>query len=262
MNTPLFMAFVVTAVIVACSSDDDAKKPVVLPEKMESTDSKLEFSHNSDNKIASVKSSYYYPNNVVLVTNYEYTYTSEGNYKQCLTDNGYRFDYTYEGGKLVRTDEYINDSFTQYYAFAYNDEGRVTEIITWQNIPEEGGWIPVSKGTYTYENSNVTQQKLYYYSSGTQQHHLQTTFDYGQYDSKKSVEELFANFTLNPTLRLSENNPGIVTTTNGNGVTSFVAEFSYSYDDLGYPVARTIGSTVVSSGETSVTSQDYTYLKR
>lgn len=262
IKTPLVVVFLAATFTIACS-DDDVKKPVVLPGKMESADSKLEFSYDADNRITAVKSSYYYPNDVVLVTNYAYTYTTDGKYKQCLVDNGYRFDYTYEGDQLVRTDEYIDNSFTEYYSFTYNDEGRVTEIITWQDIPEEGGWIPVSKGTYAYDdNSNVTQQKLYYYNSGTKEHHLQTSFNYTGYDSKISVEGLFANPTANPAIKLSKNNPLKTTTSNSNGVMSFITDFTYSYDGAGYIIGRSIESTVLSTGDKSTVSQNFTYLER
>jgi hypothetical protein len=264
---PLYLLAFVAALTISCSEEDpekaDGKEVIILAEKMESDESKLEFTHNPSNQVTVVKSSYYYPNNVVLETNYSYTYTSDGKYLQCVTDNGYRFDYTYEGDKLVRTDEYIDDSFTQYYAFVYNDEGRITEMVTWQNIPEEGGWVPVSKGTYTYDGaSNVTRQTLYYYDTGTAQHEILTVFDYELYDSKISVEGLFANLTVNPAIKLSKNNPGKVSTTNAHGVTGFINNFSYTYDDLGYPVTRTIESIVVSSGDKSSRSQQYSYLKR
>jgi hypothetical protein len=262
-KTPLVMALIATVFTISCSDDNVKKKPLVLPEKMESTDSKVEFSYDPDNNVTAVTSSYYYPNDVVLVTNYAYTYTTEGNYKQCLVDNGYRFDYTYEDDKLVRTDEYIDDSFTQYHSFTYNAEGRVTEILTWQDIPEEGGWIPVSKSTYAYNgDSNVTQQKLYYYNSGTKEHHLQTSFNYNGYDSEVSVEGLFANLTANPAIKLSKNNPLKITTSNGNGIMSFTVDFTYSYDDLGYIVSRSIESTVLSTGEKSTNAQNFTYLER
>lgn len=252
-------------IFLAACSDDDAtvvKEEIVLPSKVESIDSKVEFTHDDSHKISTVKSSYYYPNDVVLETNYTYAYTSDGKFKQCVTDNGFRFDYTYDGDRLVRTDEYINDIFTQYHSFVYNGAGRMTERTTWQNIPEEGGWIPVSKEELTYDaHENLLTQKLFFYNTGTQQHKLLTSFSYENYDDGFSVEGLFANYIVNPEMKLSKNNPRKVTTTNGNGITSFISEFSYSYDDVGYPLSRSIKATVVSSGEVTTSSQTYSYVK-
>lgn len=143
----------------------------------------------------------------------------------------WRYVYTYDGDQIIRTDEFIDTHLTQHYTFSYDDRDRLIESITWQDIPEEGGLIPVYKETFQYNSqNNVTEHRLYYFDSGTKTHRILTSFFFSDYDDKVNTEEYFIGYGFNPNVRFKVNNPGKMVVINRHNVITSTDLYTYTYE--------------------------------
>src|SRR5690606_4991213 len=136
---------------------------------------------------------------------------------------------------ISRTDEYANGAeLSQYHTYSYDDQERLIESITWQDIPEEGGEIRVSKETYEYDHTgNITYYRIFYYGTGGVEAFPLTVFHYSNYDNHINSEQYFNVNPFNPTLITSKNNPGKMTIQNASGVISSTEIYSYEYHKKG-----------------------------
>src|SRR5690349_17513956 len=96
-----------------------------------------------------------------------YTYDTQGRISESTTDTGWHLVYFYTGQHITATDEYVSGVLSQQHHFTYDDQGRLQTKLTTQDIPEEGGVIPVSREDYQYDDhGNVSVLELYYYTTG------------------------------------------------------------------------------------------------
>ena len=251
----------------ALSCDDNevrpSKTPLVLPLRMELEDYKREFTFDAANRITLVKSLSYFPGEVVLETNHEYIYAADGKLEETVNDQGFRLVYTYEGNRIVRTDEFLNGVFSQHHTFSYDAKGRLFEFTTWQDIPEFGGVIPKTKEVYLYDSrDNLTNQVIYIYNSATKGHEVLTSFELSDYDNNPEAETLFAAHSFNPHAVLRKNNPGKMVTKNRLGNTGMIDQYTYVYDARGYVTEKTTNVTYVYNGNTGSYKTLFFYLER
>ncbi|MEZ4947163.1 MAG: hypothetical protein R2804_16615 [Cyclobacteriaceae bacterium] len=185
-----------------------------------------------------------FSNDNTLESTHDFIYNNMGQLTESITDTGLRLVYTYGGNKIIRTEEYLNGEKSDFHTFSYDLQGRIVERITYQDIPEEGGEIPVSKETYEYDqNDNVTLQKLYYYTSFGEEARLLSEFEFSDYDDKINSEEFFDVIGINPFIRLRKNNPGVMILKNNNGNISITEKYRYSYHEKGYAIRKFVDVT-------------------
>lgn len=252
-----------TLAVFSCSSDDD-NNPQTELEVIPDTYSELNYSrtlhYDSEGKLIRVQMISVFPNNVTDESNQYYSYNLQGKLVECTTNNGWRMVYSYSGNNVVRTDEYVNSELrSQYHTFEYTPNGKLAKSITYQNIPEEGGEIPVSSSVYEYDaDGNLKFEKLYYYTTGGAEAVLLTVFTFGAYDDKPNSENLFSINPFNPFMKLSKNNPGQLEVKNGNGVVSSTNTYTYEYNAKGYPVKKST-HTVLYNGQEGDYETVYTF---
>ncbi|WP_141655437.1 hypothetical protein [Roseivirga seohaensis] len=228
------------AFISSCSSDDSA-----VPDKrlLPETYSELNYSRTLyfDSQYRLIR--------IYMVSKYSdeswgestqiYFYNDEGVLTESHVDNGWRMVYTYDDDKIVRTDEYVYSRHNQIHTFEYNEEGKLSKSVTFQDIPEEGGVIPVSGDSYDYDSKgNLTEHRLYYYTPNEDEPQLITTFSYSGYDDRVNGENMFSINPFNPLIKLSENNPGQMLIKNNKGEVSSTNTYTYQYHKKGYPVKK------------------------
>lgn len=250
--------------LVSCDRDDPqpVKNPVILPLRMEMDDYKREFMFDDALRVSRIKNISTLPGGVMEAVT-EYFYADDGTLERAITDTGYRLEYTYQDGKISRTDEFINDQFTQYLSFSYDEKGRLHEFKTWQDIPEMGGWIAVAREVYLYDQrDNVTDHFLYYWDGSINGHKLLTAFEYGDYDNYPEAESLFNDYTFNPQAVFRKNNPGRMITRNGLGNTVSIDHYSYTYNVHGYPTRKTTTTIFSASGSSGSYETRYYYEER
>src|SRR5690349_21555611 len=91
-----------------------------------------------------------------------YAYDAQGRISESTTDTGWRLVYFYTGQQITATDEYVTGVLSQQHHFTYDGLGRLQTKLTTQDIPEEGGVIPVSREDYQYDDrGNVSVLELY-----------------------------------------------------------------------------------------------------
>ncbi len=256
----------VTGLFLSCDDNSEVtpvKQRVILPLRMEMDDYKRDFIFDANNRIQTVKNQSYMPGEVVLETNIQYTYTADNKIASSATDQGYRLVYHYEGGRIVRTDEYLNDHLSQYYTFLYDEKQRLKEYATWQDIPEYGGVVAKAKEIYLYDSrDNLTLQFLYMYNSGTKAHDLLSTFEFSEYDSHPEADGLFSGLAFNPTAVFRRNNPGRMVVRNRLGNIGMVETCSYVYDARGYATEKTTNVTYPYNGSNGSYKTRFYYQER
>jgi hypothetical protein len=265
MKIKFFHCLILAALLLSCDDDktEPLKRPVILPLRLELDDYKRELIFDSEHKLSRIKMSSFMPGDVVLESTMEYHYTADGKLEKAVTDNGFRLQFTFDGDKIIRTDQFINDVLSEYYTFSYDDRGRLKDNTTWQEIEEEGGLVPKSKEIYFYDsNDNLTSQFLYFYNSGIQGHELLTTFEYSDYDDRVEAESLFNGYSFNPLVVFRKNNPGKTVTKNKHGNTVLIEHYSYIYNSHGYATRKTTYSIFPYNGSSGSYETFYYYEER
>jgi hypothetical protein len=243
-------------VIMAC--DTSNPEPVTFelrPSRFEEMDFTREYEYNDADQLVQIKLISLLPNGGSMTSTQNFTYLANGKMAEATSDTGFRFVYTYEGGKISRTDEYVNGTWSKYHAFTYDIQGRLAEQITYQDIPEEGGLIPTSKDTYQYDaNDNLEVMNMYYYTSFGAEVKLLTTFISSDYDTKINTEDYFDVNVFNPYVTLRKNNPGKLITKNASGIVGSTELYTYQYHPIGYATSKTTHVTWHHGGTGSYTS--------
>jgi hypothetical protein len=180
-------------IIIACDSVNP--EPAVLnlkPIRFVEEDFTQEYSYNEANQLIEIRFINTFPNGGSMTSTQHFSYLPNGKMAETTSDTGFKFVYVYTGDKILRTDEYVNDTWSRYHAFIYDAEGRLTEQVTFQNIPEEGGIIPTSKDVYQYDaQGNLSVLSMYDYTSYGAEAKLLTTFISSDYDDQINTEDLF-----------------------------------------------------------------------
>lgn len=245
----LLVALLIGFSLVACDLDE-TPEPVIpalvlQPSVYEETDYRREYSYNNANQLVQVKMISAFANGSTITSEQNFSYRTDGKIAETTSDTGFRFVYSYSGDRLVRTDEYVNNTWSKYHRFTYDSKGRVVEAITYQNIPEEGGEIPTSKDEYQYGvNGNLIEWRMYYYTSFGAEAKLLTVITFSDYDDKINTDNLFELNIYHPYQVLSTNNPGKQVVRNGQGVISTTEEYLYEYNDKGYVTKKTTQVTL------------------
>lgn len=234
--------------LVACELEEapGPVTPAVLqPSVYEETDYRREYSYNNANQLVQIKMISTFPHGNTFTSVQDFSYRPDGKIAEATSETGFRFVYSYSGDRLVRTEEYVNGSWSKEHRFAYDSKGRVMEAITYQNIPEEGGIIPTSKDEYQYGvNGNLIEWRMYYYTSFGAEAKLLTVMTYSDYDDKINTDNLFEVNVYNPYQEWSTNNPGKQVVRNGAGIISSTEAYLYQYNDMGYVTAKTTQVTL------------------
>ena len=267
MTKRTFLPAVLFPILVLSCTDNDAPLPhgpaEIRPLRMELEDYKRELIFDTENRLTRVKTSSIMPGEVVLESTAEYFYRPDGTLEKVDTDGGFRLEYTWQDDRIIRTDEYIQDTFSQYHTFSYDERNRLHEFTTWQDIMGDGEVLPKSKEIYIYDSrDNLTNQFLYYYNTGIQGHVLLTSFEYSDYDNQVEGESLFDGYAFNPTAVFRKNNPGKMVVKNGNGIANLVDQYTYTYNSRGYPIRKTTTSIFSHNGSGGSYETYYFYQER
>lgn len=255
---PFLIAF--TLLAVACDNVENNPTPInqeLVPLKMEDLDGSRELIYNASGKISGLSIVTRFSNGNEMTSIQTLFYDASGQLKESTTDTGYRMVYSYnDDDQISQTEEYLNDTWTQRHVYTYYDEGLLKESITYQNIPEEGGIIPVAKNEYMFDiKGNVSVHRLYHYTSFGAEVKLLTTFTYSNYDNKINTEEYFDIHPFNPLVKIRKNNPGKMVVQNANGVTSMVETYKYEYNIQGYATQKSSFVTMYNGNTGSYTTK-------
>jgi hypothetical protein len=246
------------------SCTDENPVPIentLIPSKYVEDNFTRTYFHNTAGQLVRIEMVSVMPNGSNIESEQTYTYDANGKLKESSTDTGWRMVYQLTGNLITRTDEYLNDhQLSQYHTYAYDNQGRLNESITWQNIPEEGGEIPVSKDTYEYDDSgNLSYYRLFYYGSFGEGVYPLTVFHYSNYDNRINSERYFNLTPFNPTPLSSKNNPGMMTVQNASGVVSSTEVYTYEYHEKGFAKKKKVDVTFYNGNTGSYTST-YTFM--
>jgi YD repeat-containing protein len=256
--------FVFSALIAfSCEYNNNDPKPDIpnlVPIKMEDVDGYRELIYDDNGKVSGVSIVTKFVDGTELRNVQTLVRGTNGKLIELTTDTGWRMVYVYDGeGKVSHTEEYVNDVWSQRHEYIYNEKGLLKESITYQDIPEEGGLIPVSKDAYSYDgNGNVTLQAHYYFTSFGAEAKILTTTTFSNYDSKINTESYFAISPFNPFVKVKNNNPGEMVTRNAAGTNMIVETYEYKYNDAGYTTEKTSYVTMYNGNSGSFTTS-YTF---
>jgi YD repeat-containing protein len=246
LNAMKRILFIVAIGLLAASCNEEENNPTplapdIIPLKMEDVDGSRELTYDASGKIGALSITTKFVNGTEMKSIQTLWYDPSGKLIESTTDTGWRMVYTYDSqGRVGQTDEYVQGSWSQRHIYTYNSKGFLLESITYQDIPEEGGLIPVSKDVYTYDgNGNVTLQLLYYYTAFGAEAKILTRFTFSDYDNKINTEEYFDINPFNPAVKFRKKNPGKMVIQNAQGNISSVETYEYLYNTQGYATQKT-----------------------
>lgn len=228
-----------TILLIGC--DDKDVSPVsdltLIPVRLEEPGYTLELMYNDQRQLTHSKATGKMPDNDNIITVQEMFYDASGKLVKSTKDNEWRTEYYYEGDLLVRMDEFYKGSLHLDYRFTYNDQDRLTETVTWK-----ADGVPYSKIVNTWDASgNLSTEQYYEYEQGSFQ--LKYTSAYSGYDDKISVDQLFNANAAGRRKHLRPHNPARLEITFVEGIVAIREDYTYHYDEKGYPTERTATTT-------------------
>jgi hypothetical protein len=227
---------------------------------MEMADYHRELIFDQNEQLSGIKMTSFFPNDVTLESTLNFFYSASGRIDSSHATSGHSFKYTYEAGLLIRSDEYVGESLAQYHTFEYDTRKRISQTLSWQNVPEQGRWIPHQKSTYAFDaHDNLTESVLYYYNNATDQHELLTRFIYSDYDDNPSSDRFFDTASFNPTIQFRKNNPGKMVVQNMHGNISSIEVYSYEYHSSRWAEKRITTVTFPHNGQTGSYETKFVY---
>ncbi len=228
--------------LISCADEHPQPVPIgenLIPDSFTEGDLTKTLVHDALGRLTQIQYLTTYPDGVEMTSVHNFSYDDQGQLRESDTDTGWRMEYVFSGGRIARTYEFVNGIKSDFHYFLYNADGSLAEIITFQDIPEEGGEIPVAKETYAYDGQgNLTLQKLYYYTSYGLEARLLSEFVFSDYDDMINSEEYFDVIGINPFIRLRKNNPGKMVVKNALGNVTSTETYRYEYHKKKYPVKK------------------------
>ncbi len=254
-KTILLMAMGLLVFVSACKKDESSsedntvkQKCYLIEAKSESNLTKIEYSNNLVSKIS------YYEEDTL--SSYSICQRNDGilnkilNYEDDTLKKEQRF--TTENNKITTIKYYrlaassgqmeINTTIKLFY----NTDGQLIKRETSNN----SGAV-YARDEYIWENSNVVETKTYYDINSTGTLELNETSSFTYDDKQNNANGIGIDFTIQA---LSKNNVLTITVVESQGgISNNDTEFTYEYNQKGYPTKE----TRVSNGYSSTI--DYTY---
>lgn len=224
-----------TILLMACDDKEvtPANDLTLVPVRLEEPGYTLELMYNDQDQLVHSKATGSMPDNDPIITVQEMFYDASGKLVQSTKDDEWRSEYHYEGDVLVRMDEFYKGSLALDYRFTYNDLDLLAETVTWK-----ADGVPYSKTVNTWDASgNLLTEKYYEYENSVFQ--LKYTNAYSGYDDKIGVDQLFNANATGRRQHLRQHNPARMEIMNVDGIVSITEEYTYRYDEKGYPTERT-----------------------
>jgi hypothetical protein len=250
-----FLFSIASAALLSCEDESNSvKKTEYRPLRIEEVAYKRELIYNEAGQVAEIISESEMPDKEIISTVQEFEYNSDGKIVSSRIDNERLYQYSYEAGQVVKTEELLNGIALNRFVFSYQTNGLVKEMMIYQY--ENGDVTLRGKINYAFDvNSNVSSVKEFSYDAPG--FALELIYEFDRYDNFPSADSHFDFHTLNPALQLHKNNPGKMVSINKNGVTFSIEDYVYDYNDKGYPVKRESTITFLHIGSTGSYTTHY-----
>jgi hypothetical protein len=245
----LTLAFLLLSLIFISCGDDTTptRKTTYRPLRIEEVAYKRELIYNQEGQITKVVSESQMPDNEKISTVQEFNYSVENKIATLLIDNERLFQYTYEEGRIVKTEETVKGIPSYRYIFTYRTDGMIKEMHTYKY--EGSGAKLMGKINYAFDpDGNISSVKEFSFQDPG--YSLEMIYEYDRYDNFTSADSHFDFHTLNTGLQLHKNNPGRMVSKNKNGVAFSIEDYVYDYNVNGYPVKRESTITLLHIGST------------
>lgn len=246
----LSLVFSLAAFLFLSCEDDEQpiKKTAYRPIRMEEVSYKRELIYDEAGQVVKVVSESEMPDGEVISTFQEFGYDEEGNITTATIANESSFEYVWENGRIVQTEELFKGIPFQRYLFSYQSNGLIREMLTYRY--QNGTVKLMGKIVYAFDPSgNLSSVKDFGYY-GAAGFILEMMYEYDRYDNLPNADAQFNFHTLNPGIQLHKNNPGRMVMKNQSGVTGSIEDYVYEYSVEGYPVKRESTTTFLHTGST------------
>ncbi|MVM36302.1 hypothetical protein GO755_40230 [Spirosoma sp. HMF4905] len=156
--------------------------------------------------------------------------------------NGSSVNYTYDGDKVVRTEEFNSKGkliITRLYDYSF--ENRLKRV---DEATGEGDKKMETARTFTYDNKgNLTQLVDLTKDAQTGVYKVELVTRYSDYDSYKNTTNLWTIYPILPNVTFQVNNPTTITQyiegQDGAEMPFHRKQYTYRYNAKGYPVSHT-----------------------
>lgn len=252
MKTQAITILTALVLVIASCDDNESASPKPkdrLPLRTEQLGYKKVLAFDGDQRLSKITTFLTMLDDKVQKLVHEFSYHPDGKFRNCTSQGKLAYEYTYEGDKIARADEYTDEVLTRFFTYTYDNGGRIHEVTTWQDLPVHGV-VPTIKSEYMLDaNDNVVLLTLHYFNASKGEYELISRFEYSEYDNKKGVDQLFHPNAANPLARWSRNNPGKMVTINSTGLITMIEEYTYKYDSEGFVTSKTTTTTQVHNGQ-------------
>jgi hypothetical protein len=231
----------------SCEDDVPVKEKHYRPLRMEEVAYKRELVYNASGQVTKIVSQSEMPDKEIIATVQEFGYNENGKIASSLIDNERLYKYTWEDGRITKTEELLNGVPSYRYVFLYHSTGMIKEMQTF--VYDAG--VPKLKGKVAYAfdpNRNISTVKEFSFQD--EAYSLTMIYEFDRYDNFPSADSYFDFHTLNTGLQLHRNNPGRMVSKNKNGIAFSIEDYVYDYNPNGLVTKRESTKTFLHIGST------------
>lgn len=237
-----------TLTFVSCEEHDTPiVKKEFRPARIEEVAYKRELIYNSAGQVVKIVSESQMPDKEIISTVQEFEYDGDGKIISSTIDKKKRYEYSWENGVIVKTEEVDKGVAVNRFTFSYHPNGRIKEMQTYKY--KSGEAKLVGKVSYAFApNGNISSVKEFSFKDTA--FSLESIYEYDRYDNKTSVDSQFDFHALNTGMQLHQNNPGRMVSKNKNGMPVSIEDYVYEYDVNGFAKRREATITFLHIGST------------
>lgn len=172
-------------------------------------------------------------------TTYTYHYDTHDKLHKIENSNGGMELFTWDNGKIVKSELMDSGVITSYKNFQYNTEGNITQVEIYEFMPEINFYAYNIAEVYEYSNGDLKKKVVYQYDHPFNWL-ITSTHTYESYIDKQNpfqIIEILPTVISQPQLPLSFRNEQ-----NGSNVLN---NYTYEFNSQGLPVKRTTTGEVI-----------------
>jgi hypothetical protein len=187
-----------------------------------------------------------------------FEYNSLGKVSRIVQNNGERYEYTYINGLLTAVAHYVNNQKRDFRMYEYVN-GKLTEAEEYyQEVSNQPGWGYLAHRSYTYyPDGNLKDETAYSFDTVTRMPRKDATITYQDYDNKFNTLEIAGRYLYLSQQTLAKNNPAKLISKDEVSGLSTEFSFSYTYNNTGNPLTRTM--QYKSGSQTITETVQYSY---
>ena len=192
---------------------------------------------------------------------FSFTYDSNKRPIEATAGDGTKTKYIYTNNVLTGTEIYMGTAKVSYTTYTYQNN-KLASMSSFLKLDDDApAYTEFLKIQYAYNAAgNASEMTSFIYNVMTQQLEKSSSTQYLEYDNKINPASQFGALGMNFFMEVNSHNVLKEKSFDENGQLTETVEYTYTYDNQGYPTSCTQKTTEADTQHVETVTTQYTYL--